>query len=146
MAYFPLNIYILVLEEAINRNQSFAKCQLLIVIILAQLILTIKHLKSGIMRLLRYLKIFEKFESINISKDIENAHAIYLNIKNAFNEEASSYDANAFNSVLKSTDHASRRKVSSSKSWEFFGGADYEDYSIIAAVIGILQQIGRAHV
>ena len=83
-------------------------------------------------------EIFRRFESTDVLKDVENAQVVWLRIKNAFNEETSSYDENAFDSVLQSTDSVSRREVSSSKCWELFGGDEFGEYSIIAAMIGIL--------
>jgi len=83
-------------------------------------------------------EIFRRFESTDVLKDVKYTHSIWLKIKNAFNEEASSYDENAFDSVLQSTGSVCRREISSSKCWDLFGGDDYGDYSIIAAIIGIL--------
>jgi len=83
-------------------------------------------------------EIFKRFESIDVLKDLEHAHAVWLKINNAFNEEASSYDENAFDSVLQSTGFVCRREIFSSKCWELFGGDKFGDYSIIAAMIGIL--------
>ena len=64
----------------------------------------------NIVHIVTLREILRRFESTDVLKDVENAQAVWLRIKNAFNEEASSYDEKAFDSVLQSTGSVSRKE------------------------------------
>ena len=71
-------------------------------------------------------------------QDYENAHSLWLKLKEAFNKEAKHYDPETNSSRLGSIGDKSEREVMRSMWWQKLDGDKYGDYEIITRIIELL--------
>lgn len=71
-------------------------------------------------------------------KDFQNAHNLWLKLKDEFNKEAIDYDSEACDSLLGSVGDLEEREVLRSDWWRLLEGNQYGDYRTITRIIEVL--------
>lgn len=66
------------------------------------------------------------------------AHALWLKLKDAFNAEAATYDADAYDSALGSVGKVERREVLRTKWWDELSEYGEDEYYEITRIIEVL--------
>ena len=71
-------------------------------------------------------------------EEFQNAHKLWLKLKEAFNEEAKAYEPEAYDSKLGSVGELQRREVLRSSWYDELNGEKYGDYGTMTLIIEVL--------